>query len=346
MKLKKKRSLLFRLGSLFGASSLVLAGVVGFGSLATSAGAAGKTYKVAVLLASADNGYNQAVARGVKNEAGRLGVKVSVTVLGADFNSTTQLSQLEDATSNNLYSGVVIVPNDGTTLGAAFPTADKAPVVTVLDPIGPKWNDMQPQVPDVVSTVADPVSTAATDQTPALISYCAKLNPCNVAIIVGDTSSSLDNARVLAYDAAFKSHPNIHVVATLNGEYDTATSDSVFANALTANPDINAVITCGDQMTLGAQIALQAAGVKLSSVYLTGEGGTTYAIKDVRNGTWKTDYVNFPVTMGQEALTQLINKLTGKKVQTWVNANNGPTTAYATPATLAKTPSFTGEWAG
>jgi ABC-type sugar transport system substrate-binding protein len=120
----------------------------------------------------------------------------------------------------------------------------------------------------------------------------------------------------------------------------------VFANALTANPNINAVITGGDQMTEGAQIALQAAGIKPSSLYLTGEGGTTYAIKDVRDGTWSTDYVNFPVTMGQEAVTQLMNKLTGKKVQTWVNANDGPTTAYATQKTLAKTPSFTGEWAG
>jgi ribose transport system substrate-binding protein len=332
------------LGSILAASTLILAGLVS--STGSSASAAGKTYKVAVLLASANNGYNQAVATGVKEEVSKLGVKVKLTILGADFNTTTQLSQLEDATSNNLYDGVVIVPNDGTALGAAFPTADGAPVVTVLDPIGPKWNDMMPQVKNVVSTVAVPVSSAAKKQTVGLISYCAKINPCNVVIIVGNTSSSLDNARAVAYKAAFASHSNIHVVATLNGEYDPATSSAAMTNALVANPHINAVMSNADQQTQGAEIALKAAGIKPSSVYLTGGGGTTYAVADVRNGTWKSDYVNFPVTMGQNALTQLINKLTGKKVAKWVNADNGPTAAYATKATLAKTPSFRGEWAG
>lgn len=335
-----------RLVSVLAASSLLLAGLVGAGATASSAGAASKTYKVAVLLASANNGYNQAVATGVKEEASKLGVKVKLTILGADFNTTTQLSQLEDATSNKLYDGVVIVPNDGTALGAAFPTADGAPVVTVLDPIGPKWNDMLPQVKGVVSTVAVPVSSAAKKQTTGLISYCAKINPCNVVIIVGNTSSSLDNARAVAYKTAFASHSNIHVVATLSGEYDPATSDTVMSNVLVANPHINAVMSNADQETQGVEIALKAAGIKPSSVYLTGGGGTTYAVADVRNGTWKSDYVNFPVTMGQQALTQLINKLTGKKVTKWVNADKGPTTAYATKATLAKTPTFKGEWAG
>jgi ribose transport system substrate-binding protein len=344
MSLNLKGSMYLRFGSITAASTLILAGLVS--SAGSPASAAGKTYKVAVLLASANNGYNQAVATGVKQEASKLGVKVKLTMLGADFNTTTQLSQLENATSNNLYNGVVIVPNDGTALGAAFPTADGAPVVTVLDPIGPKWNDMIPQVKNVVSTVAVPVSSAAKRQTVGLISYCAKINPCNVVVIVGNTSSSLDNARDVAYKAAFASHSNIHIVATLNGAYDPATSSAAMTNALVANPHINAVMSNADQQTQGVEIALKAAGIKPSSVYLTGGGGTTYAVAAVRNGTWKSDYVNFPVTMGKNALKQLVNKLTGKIVTKWVNADIGPTTAYATKATLAKTPSFRGEWAG
>jgi ribose transport system substrate-binding protein len=342
-----RRSLLVRVGGVFGAGALLLAGLVGLSANATSAAAASKTYKVAVLLASSDNGYNQAVATGVKEYVrAHLGGKVTIKVLGADFSSTTQLSQLENATINNVYSGVIIVPNDGTTLSPAFPTGDGAPVVTVLDPIGPKWNDMQPQVKGVISTVAVPVSSAAAKQTIGVIDYCKTINPCNVAIIVGDPTSSLDHARVTAYDAAFSGHSNIKVVATMAGAYDPATSDTAMANALVANPKINALITTGDQMTEGAQIALQAKSISPSSLYMTGEGGTYIALKDVRNGSWKSDYINFPVTMGENAMEQLYNSLTKQPVKTWVNADQGPTAPYATKATLKLTPSFKGQWAG
>ena len=347
MRINYRQSLLVRAGSVLGAGALLLTGLVGMGVGTTSAAAAGKTYKVAVLLASSDNGYNEAVATGVKDYVrAHLGGKVTVKVLGANFSSTTQLSQLENATINNVYSGVVIVPNDGTALSPAFPTQDGAPVVTVLDPIGPKWNDMQPQMKGVVSTVAVPVSSAAAKQTTGVISYCKAINPCNVVIIVGDPTSSLDHARVTAYDAAFSAHSNIKVVATLAGAYDPATSDTAMANALVANPKINALITTGDQMTEGAQIALQAGSISPSSLYLTGEGGTYIAVKDVRNGSWKSDYINFPVTMGENAMQQLYNAMTKKPVKTWVNADQGPTAPYATKATLKLTPSFKGEWAG
>lgn len=330
-----------------GAGTLVLTGLISVGSSVPSAAAASKTYKVAVLLASSDNGYNQAVATGVKDYVkAHLGGRVSVKVLGANFSSTTQLSQLENATINKVYSGIVIVPNDGTALSPAFPTQDGAPVVTVLDPIGPNWNDMKPQVHGVVSTVAVPVSSAASKQTAGVINYCEKINPCNVAIIVGDPTSSLDHARVTAYDAALSKYSNIKVVATLPGAYDSATSDTNMANALVANPKINALITTGDQMTEGAQIALQAAGISPSSLYLTGEGGTYAAIKDVRNGSWKSDYINFPVTMGENAMQQLYNAMTKKPVKSWVNADQGPTAPYATQATIKLTPKFKGEWAG
>jgi ABC-type sugar transport system substrate-binding protein len=107
MRINGKKSMLIRAGSVLGAGTLVLTGLISMGSPVPSAAAAGKTYKVAVLLASSDNGYNQAVATGVKDYVkAHLSGRVTVKVLGANFSTTTQLSQLENATINKVYSGM------------------------------------------------------------------------------------------------------------------------------------------------------------------------------------------------------------------------------------------------
>lgn len=313
----------------------------------SASGGAGKNYTIAMLAASAQNGYNQAVYTGVKKEAAKLDPNITVKLFDGNFNSQTQLSQLQDVTSNSQYAGVVVVPNDGPTLAGAFPTVNQTPVVAVLNPIGPKANDMQPQEPGVISTVAVSPAAAAKKQAEGVVTYCAKLNPCRVAILVGNLSTTLDVDRRNAYESVLNKHPNIKVVSVLQGKYDKETSLTAVSDMLQANPHVNVILSNADQQTEGAQIALQNAGINPKSVYLTGAGGTVEAVKMVREGIWKADYINFPVSMGKAAMDQLYNKLTGKKVSAWVNADKvGTTQAYADKATLAKTPNFTGEWTG
>lgn len=314
---------------------------------APASGASGKSYTIAMLAASAQNGYNQAVYTGVKEEAAKLDPHITVKLFDGNFNSQTQLSQLQDVTSNSQYAGVVTVPNDGPTLAGAFPTVNQTPVVAVLNPIGPNANDMQPQEPGVVSTVAVSPAAAAEKQAEGVVSYCAKINPCRVAILVGNLSTTLDVDRRNAYESVLAKHSNIKVISVLQGQYDKETSLTAVSDMLQANPHVNAILSNADQQTEGAQIALQNAGINPKSVYLTGAGGTVEAVKMVREGIWKADYVNFPVSMGKAAMEQLYNKLTGKHVTAWVNADTvGATQAYADKATLAKTPGFTGEWTG
>ncbi len=306
-----------------------------------------KTLKVAVLAASAQNGYNQAVFQGVKDGAAKLGLTVDAQILDGQFSANTQLSQLQNATTSGNFDGVIVVPNDGPVLGAAFPLAKSIPVVTVLNPIGPDIEKMDPQVEGVVSTIAVAPSVAAKKQAEQVVQYCEKINPCKVGVVVGLLNSPLDVARSAAYKDVLSPHSNIHVVGTVEGSYDRDKSLTAVTNMLQGNKDINAILSNADQQTLGAQIALENAGIKPSSVFLTGAGGTKDAVKAVRDGAWTSDYLNFPVSMGAAAMEQLSNAINGKSVKAVVDADTlGPIAPYAYKPDLDKASDFMGEWNG
>lgn len=327
---------------LFGAASLTACSTGSSPSPAASGG-----YRIAVLLASSQNGYNQAVGDGVKQAAAKLDPSIQITVLDGQFSADTQLGQLETAGTGDQYDGIVVVPNDGPGIAAAFPLANGIPVSTVLNPIGPDIEKMEPQVDGVVSTVAVPPGEAAAKQAEDVVKYCANIDPCKVVLLVGQLNAPLDVAREKAYRGVLEAKDNIKIVATVEGNYDPDKSATTISNVLQATPDVNVILSNADQQTKGAQIALEDAGIDPSSVYLTGGGGTSEAIKNVRDGIWKADYINFPVSMGAAAMTQLYNKLTGAEVTSYVNADKvGSVEPYATKETLAKTPDFTGEWVG
>lgn len=317
------------------------------GSSVEGEGGADGSYRIAVLLASSQNGYNQAVGEGVKEAAQSLDPNIEVTILDGQFNADTQLGQLETAGTGDQYDGIVVVPFDGPALAAAFPLGNGIPVATVLNPIGPDIDNMQPQVEGVISTIAVAPSEAAAKQAEDVVTYCKDINPCKVALLVGQLNAPLDVAREKAYRSVLEKQSNIQIVSTVEGNYDPDASATSISNVLQSTPDLNVVLSNADQQAKGAQIALEDAGIDPASVYITGGGGTQEAVQNVRDGIWKADYINFPVSMGKAAMEQVYAKLTGAAVTAWVNSDEvGGIDPYANKTTLEKTPDFKGEWVG
>ncbi len=320
----------------------------GCGAAAGSdAAAEGETLRIAVLASSAQNGYNQAVYQGVQEGAEELGLTVDAKILDGQFDANTQLSQLQNAATSGQYDGIIVVPQDGPALAAAFPFAEDIPVVSVLNPIGPDIETMEPQVEGVVSTVATPPSAAARKQAEQVVEYCAEIDPCKVGIIIGLLNSPLDVARNAAYEEVLSEHSNIEIVGTVEGGYDRDQSLTAASNMLQGNKDLNAILSNADQQTLGAQIALENAGIEPSSIFLTGGGGTEEAVQAVRDGAWTSDYLNFPVSMGAAAMEQVYNAISGKEVIPVVDSDSvGPLDPFVYKEDLDKAPDFTGEWNG
>jgi ribose transport system substrate-binding protein len=344
-----------RAGSLLVAASaataLALSGCGSGTATSSSSGGGsggGKVYHVAFLAASSQNAYNQAVYQGVQQEAKKLG-NVQVSIYDGKFDGQTQFNQMQTVAASGKFQGIVIVPQDTVSIGAAVGSAQAQhiPVVTALFPIGPNLTQLKPQVPGVVATVASPPAVGATKQAQQVVAYCQNKNPCRTVILIGLLSAPFDKVRYDAYRAVLDKHPNIKVVSTLQGGYDRNQSLSAMQDALQANHQIDVLLSNADQMTEGAQIALQSAGLNVKNMFLTGAGGTTEAVQAVRQGLWKTDYLNFPVTQGEQSMQQVYNAMTGKPVQSVVDSDKtAPFNPFADKSVLDAHPSFKGEWSG
>jgi ribose transport system substrate-binding protein len=304
------------------------------------------SYRVAFLASSSQNGYNKAVWDGVQQGAKDRG-NVDVEIFDGEFDANTQFNQMQDIASSGRYDGIVIVPNDNVGIAAALPAAASAdiPVATVLFPIGSDLQKMEPQVDGVVSTVAsDPVAGAAA-QADRVIEYCQDKDPCKVAILIGQLRFPFDKLRYDTYVKELKAHDNIKIVATGEGNYDRDQSLKTMQDILQANRDIDVVLSNADQHVFGAQIAIENAGLKIEDLFVMGGGGSTQAIEAVRSGKWDADYANFPVSMGEAALKQVVNSLEGGQVEPVVDADTlGPVPAIVDQKVLDENPDFKGEW--
>jgi ribose transport system substrate-binding protein len=308
----------------------------------------GKTYRVAFLAASSQNGYNKAVFDGIQSKGKELG-NVDAKILDGKFDAQVQFNQLQDAAASGQYDGIVIVPNDTVSIAGAVSAAKGAniPVVTVLFPIGQNLTELKPQVPGIVATVASPPADGARKQAELAAEYCADKDPCRVMIMIGQRQAPFDKVRYDAYQEVLKQHDNIKVVASLEGGYDRDASLKAMQDALQSNPKFDVLLSNADQQTAGAQLALKDAGIDPKDVYLTGAGGTKEAVQAVRDGTWKADYLNFPVTQGEQAIEQLVNSLSGKPVKEVIDSDKeAPFDPFVDKAALEQQPDFTGQWSG
>lgn len=333
-----------------GLGALALAAAL-TGCTSDAGGAGDGSYSIVFLAASSQNGYNQAVYSGIEERAQQLseelGITITTKIQDGQFDANTQLSQLQNAGTTGQADGIIVVPHDGPALAAAFPLANDVPVASVLNPIGPDITMMEPQVEGVISTVATPPAYGATLQAESAVEYCADIDPCKIGLLAGLLNSPLDIERISAWEAVLGEHDNIEIVGTVEGAYDRDKSLTAVSNLLQANKDINGILSNADQQTMGAQIALENAGIDPSSVFLTGGGGTKEAVQAVLSGQWTNSYVNVPASMGAEALQQIINQLRGEPVEAVVDADAlsgiGP---IATKEDFEAKPDFTGEWNG
>jgi ribose transport system substrate-binding protein len=305
-------------------------------------------FNVAFLASSSQNGYNQAIFDGIKKEAAKLG-NVDVEIFDGEFNATKQFTQVEDLVASNKFKALIIVPNDTVGIANAVADATKAglKVVTVLFPIGPKLDTLEPQVPGLSSTVAYNPAVGAKAAADGVVKYCADKNPCNTAIIIGQKIYPFDNLRYNTYLETFKSHPNVKIVATVEGNYDPNKSMAGMQDVLQAHKDINVVLSNADQHLVGAEIAINDAGLDLHKLYLSGGGASQIGIEAIRSGHWSATVADYPVSMGEAAIEQAVNALEGKPVKQVIDAATIlPLPQLIDKATLDAHPNFKGEWPG
>lgn len=107
-----------------------------------------------------------------------------------------------------------------------------------------------------------------------------KLGGQGSIVILRGINSTVDDDRYNAAMEVFKANPGIKILATERGEWNREKADKAMQNILIANPKIDAIWAQDDDMALGAEAALKAAG-RDKDVWMLGGAGMKDIVKRV-----------------------------------------------------------------
>jgi ribose transport system substrate-binding protein len=296
-----------------------------------------------VFLASAANTYWEAELLGAQDVA-KKNPNVHLTVFDAKFTTNVQVSQLRDALVSNKYQGWFIGPNDG---GPLTPTIKQAiakgvKVGCTLVPCGPNIREVNVQIPGQVIFSGLGFYPNGQLLGRGVVKACQGKNPCKVLWLPGLPTLPLEVARQAGLYSIIKPYKNIKVVQTAAGGYLAAPALKATQDALSAHPDLNVVVSSGDQMIAGAYRAEQLAG-KTGQVANVGNGCTFEAKQLILQGKELACSVYLPRTEGRLAVQAILNAINGStKTGIYINPNKfSPIGSLGTKANIARfTPQF------
>jgi ribose transport system substrate-binding protein len=119
----------------------------------------------------------------------------------------------------------------------------------------------------------------------------------NVVELVGVPGSSAARERGQGFESVLKSNPQIKLISAQPADFDRAKGLSVMENDLQANRDVQGVFAQNDEMALGAERALEEAGLK--NVPVVGFDATPDAVAAVKAGKLAATVQQRPELIGK-----------------------------------------------
>jgi len=298
---------------------LAVSGAVTAGVASTASGSGTKTIRIAVFLASSANTYWAAELQGAKDIQKKYG-NVKLTVFDGQFNTNKQVNQLRDALVSKKYDAWFVGPNDGGPLTPTIKQAIKRGVKVgcSLVPCGPKIRDVHVQIPGQSIFAGLGFYPNGKLLGRLVVQGCAGIDPCKVLWLPGLPTLPLEKARTDGLFSVIKSHKNIKVVSIQAGGYLAAPALTATQNVLQAHPDINVIVSSGDQMIAGAVKAAQLA--HKTGIKMYGNGCTFEAKQLIIQGKQTGCSVYLPRTEGRLVVDALVRAVKGKgKTGVYVN---------------------------
>ena len=279
--------------------------------------AAGGAHKIALIAQHQTNAFQIAIAEAAEAKAKELGVEL--TVLSADQDAATQISQIEQCVSEG-YEAILFEPVDPDGLRDAAKSAADAGVVMInIVSACTDWQDCG------ISAVSygNNVKAGETEMQQVADLIGGK---GNIAILTGPSGDAGGLQRMEGHENVLKNYPDIkQVVAPADCQWDTAQAQATVESWLSAY-DLDAIVCQNDGMAVGAG---NAAGAN-SGIVIAGVDGTPdgfEAIKDGRiTGTVSQNGADMAAN-GVEAAVTLLDGGTLETTEiitdnTWIDANN------------------------
>jgi ribose transport system substrate-binding protein len=186
-------------------------------------------------------------------------------------------------------------------------------VCGMLVPLGPDAASAELQLDGMTCATYRNPAAIATDIASVIKLACKGVDPCKVGYIKGSNTIPGDVALVKQLHEDLKTDSNIEIVSEQVGQYLADPAYKVTQDMLQANPDLNVIASSGDQMTLGAERAVKAAG-KTGQVKLIGSYGSELGLEGVKAKRWFGDTVSLPYSEGELAVQMLVAALRGEEL--------------------------------
>lgn len=280
-------------------------------------GADGGAYKIALIQQHQTNAFQIAVSDAAEAKAEEVGV--DLTILSADQDAATQISQIEQCVSEG-YDAILFEPVDPDGLGAAAKAAaDEGVVVINIISACTNWEDYG------ISALScgDNVTAGELEMQKVADAMDGK---GNIAILTGPSGDAGGLQRMEGYENILKNYPDIvQVVQPADCQWDTASAQSTVESWLSAY-DLDAIICENDGMAVGAGNAVGAN----SGIIIAGVDGTPDGFEAIGDGRITGTVSQNGGAMAENGIEAAVTLLDGGKLETntifttstWIDASN------------------------
>jgi len=256
----------------------------------------GKKLRVAWLGTVPQNAFDGAELTGAQASAARM--HATVQPFYSNFDPTLQLQQCNQAVQSGAFDAVVVIPMDSTGIIPCVTNAQarNVPVVATQIAIGSDPASVEPQVPGQAGAVLTPVAKFGSELAKLAVNLCGTAS-CNIVYLAGSLGITIDARALQELNSAIATHPNMHLVAQREVFWDGGLAQAAMQDILSQTRDIQVVLSSGDQMTQGAEQAINAANLPVRPK-LVGAGVGGYAVEAIRAGRWAGSFVVLPYDEG------------------------------------------------
>ena len=274
-------------------------------------------YKVALIQQHQTNAFQIAVTEGAQAKADELGVEL--TILSADQDAATQISQIEQCVSEG-FDAILFEPVDPDGLRDAAKTASDAGVIVIN--VVSSCSDWESAGISAVSC-GNNVKAGENE-----MQHVADLlgGKGNVAFLTGPSAVTDALDRLQGYRNILANYPEIvEVVAPADCEWDTAKAQATVESWLSAY-ELDAIVCQNDGMAVGAG---NAAGAN-SGIVITGVDGTPDGYEAIKDGRMTGTVAQDGGIMAASGLEAAVTLLDGGSLEStliiadsvWIDASN------------------------
>lgn len=133
-----------------------------------------------------------------------------------------------------------------------------------------------------------------------------------VAILEGVAGNDAAIKRKGGFEDALKAYPKIGIVASQAADWNRQKANDIFQAITAANPKLDAVFACNDEMALGVIAAINSNNISLDNIVVVGFDAIDEAVKAVKEGTLDATIAQQPKLMGKHSIELLFLLLDGE----------------------------------